>query len=139
VPAIQPVARTKEKGATRGRGGICHSQNGKRQQEGREAMRTARYVPRSLDGGDEELGAVRVGTGIGHGKEPDALVFERKVLVRDCGIGMGSPRRGRKQERGRRRRAMNELQPRYPRARKTLPNASRWIQFRVLCDVQVRP
>lgn len=43
-------------------------------------------VPWGLDGGDEELGAVRVGAGVGHGEEAHALVLEGEVLVRDCGV-----------------------------------------------------
>jgi hypothetical protein len=37
--------------------------------------------PRGLDGGDEELGPVRVGPGVGHAQVVRALVLELEVLV----------------------------------------------------------
>lgn len=37
--------------------------------------------PRSDDGGDEELGTIGVGTGIGHGKESRSSMLELEVLV----------------------------------------------------------
>jgi len=51
-------------------------------------------VPGGLDGGDEELGAVRVGAGVGHGEEAHALVLEGEVLIRDCERGDEGRREG---------------------------------------------
>lgn len=37
--------------------------------------------PGSADGGDKELGAVGVGSGVGHGKETRAVVGKLEVLI----------------------------------------------------------
>jgi hypothetical protein len=39
------------------------------------------HGPGSLDGGDEELGAVGVGSSVGHGEEAGGGVLEGEVLV----------------------------------------------------------
>jgi hypothetical protein len=39
--------------------------------------------PRGDDGGDEELGSVGVGSGVGHGEEEWSVVSELEVLVRE--------------------------------------------------------
>lgn len=41
--------------------------------------------PGGLDGGDEELGAVGVRTGIGHGHDAGAGVFQGEVLILEFG------------------------------------------------------
>ena len=37
--------------------------------------------PVSLDGGDEELGPVSVGPGVGHGEEAGGVVLHQEVLI----------------------------------------------------------
>ena len=41
--------------------------------------------PGGLDGAEEELGAVGVGAGVGHGEDAGAGVLEDEVLVRELG------------------------------------------------------
>lgn len=45
----------------------------------------ARVQPGGLDGADEELGAVGVGTGVGHGQDSGAGVLQREVLILELG------------------------------------------------------
>lgn len=40
--------------------------------------------PVSLDGADEELGAIGVGARIGHGQDPWAIMLQLEVLIREA-------------------------------------------------------
>lgn len=76
-----------------------HKKERKRNKPTEQAKRAKQEnVPGSDDGGDEELGTVRVTPGVGHGQETGPGVFQIEIFISELGAvkveGKGGEREG---------------------------------------------